>query len=214
MIYIFGDSHANTNFANLGLPHRNFYKNAITMHRVGRDRKIIGLSEVRQTAEDIYVFCNGEIDCRCHVARQIALGREKEEIIGKLVGDYVKAIRRNVRRHRVIILSCVTPPMSRARYEAKHGPITHEFPFVGTDAERADYSRIMNRMLEAACRQAGFIFMDYYGDYTDEAGMLRYDLSDEVCHIRQNGKILEMLQQLVANLPPVAPQNNGWRSFF
>jgi len=94
--------------------------------------------------------------------------------------------------------------MSQARYEAKHGPITHEFPFIGTDQERADYSRIMNRMLEAACQRAGFIFMDYYSHYTDEMGMLRYDLSDEVCHIRQNGKIIEMLQQLVASLPPPA----------
>jgi hypothetical protein len=197
MIYIFGDSHANANFANLTLPHRNFFQNAITMHRVGRDRQIIGLNKIRQREDDIYVFCNGEIDCRCHMTRQIALGRDKEEIITKLVSDYVEAIRKNVRRCRAVILCCVTPPMSREKYEAKHGPVTHEFPFLGTDQERAEFTRLMNRLLEAACRQAGFVFMDYFDHYADESGMLRYDLSDEVCHIRNNERILGMLQQLV-----------------
>jgi hypothetical protein len=200
MIYILGDSHAKTNFANLNLPHRNFFENAITMHRVGRDRRIIGLNKIRQRADDIYVFCNGEIDCRCHVARQMALGRAKEEIIGKLVGDYVEAIRHNVRRCRAIVLCCVTPPMSRAKYEAKHGPVTHEFPFLGTDEERVEYTRLMNRLLEAACRQAGFVFLDYFDYYADEFGMLKYDLSDEVCHIRNNERILAMLQQLVGGV--------------
>ncbi|MFM9437537.1 hypothetical protein ACFDR9_004627 [Janthinobacterium sp. CG_23.3] len=36
MIYVFGDSHANFNFANLAIENVNYYRNSLTMHRVGR----------------------------------------------------------------------------------------------------------------------------------------------------------------------------------
>ena len=93
MLFLFGDSHCNYNFKGLTVPHKNLYRNSITMHRVGRDHinfinwRMIGISD-----NDTVIYQFGEVDCRNHVGKQILIGRDLQNIIMELIDNYIKSI--------------------------------------------------------------------------------------------------------------------------
>lgn len=193
MIYIFGDSHANNSMENFILPNVNLYMNAITMHRIGRDNIIINYDPNFNSKENIFIFFYGEVDCRCHIGRQILLGRNLEEVVDKLVSDYFKTISNNIKQYSKILIACITPTMNREWYESRYGPITHEFPFVGTNEERVKYTNLMNEVIKKYCEQYNYIFLDYSSYYSNEEGCLKTELSDGICHIRDNRYIIDLI---------------------
>ena len=93
MIYIYGDSHARLSFRNLSLPHMNLNHDSITMFRIGRDDIIINFNKDIIKKDDIIILSYGEVDCRCHIQRQINLGRNEDDIINELVNNYLKTIK-------------------------------------------------------------------------------------------------------------------------
>ena len=133
MIFLFGDSHCKTNFQNLRLPHRNLYRFSLTMNRIGRDGIFFQNAGVKPG--DIVILQFGEVDCRCHIGKQISIhGRLENEVVDTLANSFVAAILLNpVIKQTRCIISCVTPPIDQEFYEKKNGPITHDFPFVGTN---------------------------------------------------------------------------------
>jgi len=197
MIYIFGDSHANNNFKNFIIPHENKYHNSITMHRISRDKEIINFDKKYNDENNIFVLCYGEVDCRCHIGRQMLLGRNLQEICNKLVLEYINTIKYNITIYKKIIICSITPPMKKELYEKVHGPITHEFPFIGTDDERVMYTNSMNDLLKEYCILNKFIFLDVYDYYSDEDGTLKYELSDKCVHIDKNDHICKKLLELI-----------------
>jgi hypothetical protein len=84
--------------------------------------------------------------------------------------------------------------MCKEKYESVHGPITHEFPFMGTDAERILYTQLMNNKLSEYCKKYNYIFLDTYNYYSDN-GLLDFDKSDGICHIIDNKYILDTIIQ-------------------
>jgi hypothetical protein len=108
MIYIFGDSHGYHNYKNNSNV-INLYQSNITMHRIGRDNIIINFNRIKPRSDDIYVFCYGEIDCRCHIQQQINAGRVETDIIEELVRNYFTTIYNNTKhiKHakQIIIIS-------------------------------------------------------------------------------------------------------------
>ncbi len=195
MIYIFGDSHANFNFRGLTEPHYNLHQPSITMHRIGRDGYIINFDQSFCSVENTFILCYGEVDCRCHVARQIATGRELNEICNELINKYIETIQASITEYRQIILCSITPPLRRREYEDIHGPITHEFPFIGTDEERVKYTLLMNKLLKEAAEKNGYRYLDLWSHYArSEDGTLNSEYSDSICHIINNTFILEQLQ--------------------
>ena len=93
MIHIYGDSHADFSFLHLKLDHNNLYLPNITMFRIGRDGIIINFNKDTIQKDDIIVLSYGEVDCRCHIQRQINLGNNEDNIINELVSNYFKTIK-------------------------------------------------------------------------------------------------------------------------
>jgi hypothetical protein len=199
MIYIFGDSHANFNFRNLKYTNCNKYENSITLHRIGRDKlNIIDFKTHNIKDNDVVVYQFGEVDCRCHIGRQILLNRDLNEIITELVDNYIDSIKINMHNYNnVKIIICSIPPtMDRVYYESKYGPITHEFPFIGTNEERIYYTNLMNQYLKESCANNQYIFFDYHNLYSIN-GLLNIELSDDICHIKENTKLLDELYKIL-----------------
>lgn len=200
MIHIYGDSHARFNYSGIKLPVENHSANSITMHRIGRDKCIVGFSPSHISHDNIFVFQYGEVDCRCHVARQKIAGREVSEVCDTLVKEYIESIVSNITSYKAIIISAVVPPTARYDYESVHGPITHTFPFIGTDEERVSYTNMINEELKAQCDAHGFLFFDPYNHYRRDNGTLVYEYSDGNVHIQKNEYIHERLNELIASI--------------
>lgn len=197
MIFIFGDSHANACFKGLSLPHRNGYVNSITMHRVGRDNTILQFNPSLLSRDNTFIFLYGEVDCRCHVARQKAAGRSVTETCETLVSAYFKTIANNITAYKKIIVCAVVPPTRQAEYEALNGSITHAFPFIGTDEERILYTNTINALIKDQCERYGYTFFDPHAPYRRDDGTLKFELSDTCCHIKENEHILTALADIL-----------------
>jgi hypothetical protein len=206
MITIFGDSHAHSSFNGLDKVVERMVEihsqPSITMHRVGRDNELLYCSSTpiiqhnyKNTGclKSTFVFLYGEVDCRCHIQRQIDLGYQEDDIIDILVKNYFQTITNKFapleKQSLNVIVVGITPPLSKMEYETIHGPITHEFPFVGTDDCRVRYTIKMNNCIEKMCGEYGYYFFggeDVYGFYTNPNGCLKFELSDSNVHIQQN----------------------------
>lgn len=207
MIYIYGDSHAAITFKGLPLDHKNYSRSSITLFRIGRDTSIINFdpNEVSGT-NDIVVLCWGEVDCRCHIQRQINSGKDEDIIITELIRAYSETIRTTLTNKSVhIILVAVIPPTKQKDYERIHGPITHEFPFIGTDEDRVRFTRKVNIQLEELARKDGYTFFNPYDYYTLPDGTLNHALSDTMVHIGDNSHALDRFLELHASILSTIP---------
>jgi hypothetical protein len=198
MIYIFGDSHANFNMNTFPKQHINLYSNSITMHRIGRDNIIINFNEAYINNDNVFIFFYGEVDCRCHIYKQLQLGRELDEIVESLVSSYFNTISKNIVKYNKIIIGSITPPVNKQWHESIWGVITHEFPILGSDEERVKYTNLMNNKLKEYCVKYNYIFLDTYDYYSNNNGLLIIDKSDHNCHIIDNSyihsKIIDILE--------------------
>lgn len=201
MIYLYGDSHARFSFNNLRLEHRNLYQVAVTMHRIGRDGLVPNYGVSFFDEDSIFVFAFGEVDCRCHVMRQVLLGRNEDEVISELVKNYLNTIKKATSIPlKAVIITGVIPPTEKEDYESINGPIKHEFPFVGTDEERARFTQKMNILLEKGCKEFSFIYFYPYKNYIRENGCLKYELSDRCVHVGDTRMVLEEFETLINTL--------------
>ena len=200
MIFIYGDSHANSNFKNIALPCNNCHINSSTMHRIGRDSIILNCRPNEHDKNSILVFDFGEVDCRCHIKRQINLGRLEDDVIHELIDRYFAAIPKNVIQFREIIVSAIVPPTIQADYENVHGPITHEYPFVGSDQERSRFTEKMNAKIKEYCEIYDYTYFDPFDYYKNDIGCLKFELSDTFGHIKENSHILEKFVELVLSI--------------
>lgn len=192
MIFLYGDSHANNSFKNLPISYRNYHQNSVTMFRVGRDKQIINFNREEHNSDSVICIAYGEVDCRCHIQRQINLGRQEDDVIEDLVRNYFDSITHNIcKPYRAIIVVAVIPPTRRHDYESLHGPIQHEFPFIGTDEDRVRYTSKVNKKIEEYCTKTGYIYFNPYGHYMRDDGTLRYELSDNIVHLGDNSVFLE-----------------------
>ena len=208
MIYIFGDSHANSNFKNLQIPNINGYTNSITMHRIGRDKlNCINFKNYNISQNDIVIYQVGEVDCRCHIGKQLLLNRTLDEIVETLTQQFMESIFINLEQYRnepvvvlpKIIVCCIPPPMNKTYYTEKHGEITHKYPFIGDDKERSQFTTLVNNSLKEKCEKNGFSFLDYYQDYTNENGTIIESKTDDICHILDTTKIEIKLNEILQN---------------
>lgn len=206
MIYIYGDSHAHFSFNNLNLPYNDLWKASITMYRIGRDNQIINFrnnkiikfrnNKILQI-NDIIIFVYGEVDCRCHIQRQIDMGRNEDDIINELVTNYMRTIKNNITVANVnIIIVGVIPPTKQTDYEGHHGPIMHEFPFVGSDESRVRYTNKVNKLLEELANDNKYIYFNPYSYYTRDDGTLKHELSDLNVHLGDNSQFLKSFMDL------------------
>jgi hypothetical protein len=199
MIYIYGDSHAEFSFKGLTIPHRNCREYSITMFRVGRDNCIINYNQNEVTSEDIVCLVYGEVDCRCHIQRQINLGKNEDAVISELLHKYFNTIKNNIKTYKKIVVTSVIPPTCQSVYETRHGPITHAYPFVGSDEDRVRFRTKMNNLMETLCAEYGYIYFNPYDFYTNTNGTLKDELSDTNVHIgkEHTKEIIEAFTKLI-----------------
>ena len=198
MIYIYGDSHANRSFKNIKLPVIDRHHNSITMFRIGRDNVIINFNKNEKLSEtDIIVLSYGEVDCRCHIQRQVNAGRNEDDVINELVHKYFQTIQNNVVQKCKIIIVGIIPTTKQEEYERLHGPIKHEFQFVGTDEDRVRFTNKVNNKLEEYAQAHNYVYFNPYAYYARPDGTLKFELSDTIGHLRDNSYFLERFYDYV-----------------
>jgi hypothetical protein len=199
MIYAFGDSHINFYIRNINLHIENLHENSITMHRVGRDNKIIKFNSSFNGENNIFLLCYGEVDCRCHINKQVETGRSKNEVCETLVKNYIDTIKNNIISYKKIILFFIPPAVNKEEFVKYNGEYTpaHGYPIIGTDNERVDNVKIMNTLLKTECLKNGFEFIDCSEFYSNENGTIRTEYWDTTCHIKDNTEIHNKLYDIL-----------------
>ena len=197
MIFIYGDSHARFSFKRFEKEHINKSESSITMHRIGRDNIIVNCDPKEHNANSTIILVYGEIDCRCHIQRQINTGRDEDDIIQELVGKYFTTIKNNLLVYKKIIIIAIIPPTEQNDCESIHGTITHDFPFVGTDEDRRRFTVKMNKLIEQKCKEYAYTYINPYTTYTRDNGCLKFEYSDRNVHILQNDEFLEEVYSLL-----------------
>lgn len=170
------------------------------MFRIGRDNIIINFNKDEHNENSIIVMVYGEVDCRCHIQRQINMGLNEDDVIYNLVNNYFGTIKNNATIYKKIIIVGVIPPSRQNDFEKIHGPITHAFPFVGSDEDRVRYTNKVNKLIEEFCNINGYVYFNPYHYYASEDGNLNFELSDTSCHLGNNSFFLEKFYELYNNL--------------
>jgi hypothetical protein len=196
MLYLYGDSHARFSFKGLTLPYIDRHEASITMFRIGRDNHLINFNPNEHDNTSILCFVYGEVDCRCHIQRQIDLGRLEDKVVEELVTNYINTIKSGVKSYKKIIITGVIPPTNQNDFEQQNGPIEHEFPFVGNEESRVRYTNKVNHLLQEHCKENNFIYFNPYLHYTRDDGTLKYELSDRIVHLGDTTYFLERFNEL------------------
>lgn len=204
-IQVYGDSHAHCCCMGLGSffsADITFYSNheySKTMHRIGRDKHLINCDpQVIDKENDVVIILYGEVDCRCHIGRQVLKGRDLAEIVNTLVGSYINTIIQYGFRHTIVM--AVPPPVPRKDYEDRNGPITHHLPMVGNDEERLLYTIKVNEKLKSKCQEHNLHFVDPFDSYKRADGFMDYSKSDGNIHIGNNKEVLKILHKYILKL--------------
>ena len=130
---------------------------------------------------DIVIFCFGEIDCRCHVHKHINSQNSYQSIITQLVDKYFAAIRQNVKQFNNLFVCVynVVPPL----YTTSKGD--SEFPFLGTNEQRREYHKYMNKELKRMCKLHNYYFFDIYDKSCNRQGFIEPSYTDSCgVHLR------------------------------
>jgi hypothetical protein len=168
MIHSYGDSHAKFSFS--GIPNVITHNiGPVTMESVGKNNNIkqikIMFTDFNIKKDDIVIFCFGEIDCRVHIKNNI-------EHIDIITTKYIDTILELKKEFPNIWIMSVIPPAYSSDLI-----INQQYPFVGNDSERSEYTNRMNVCLRRLCEEKNIVFFDIYDDYKDENGMLKPELS-------------------------------------
>lgn len=160
-LYFIGDSHANS-FKGIG---NVVYLGPVTMWKIARE----GI-EFNKKGLKFFVF--GEIDVRCHLG--------KGYNIKELVDAYVKRLE----KFDNVGIVGITPPTKIKIADRK------DFPVVGTDEQRIEWTKELNGELERHCKERGWWFLDVssYGDMLEK--------SDGTVHIKDTEGLKNLLWQL------------------
>jgi FkbM family methyltransferase len=166
------------------------------MYRVGRDGAwfLKGWVAPRKNTDVVLVF--GEIDVRCHLGRiSDSLGQSREEICAKAAEAFLDSVVESMPATGTgrVVVSCVPPPADGP------GLINSDFPVYGTWADRAQTTKILNRILKEGAVRRGLLFLDFSAHYSTPEGFLVAALSDGSVHIDRPhaGPIIEELSKLL-----------------
>ena len=178
-IHTIGDSHSNAGWSGI----INHHLGQVLCYSFGKEK--LNRCDIRNfniNDGDTIVFCLGEIDCRCHVHKHITDALTYQVIIDNIVENYFEAIKLNISISQIklknICVYNIVPPIEK--YNTSEN---HNYPYLGTDEERKQYTLYFNKKIKEKCIEKNYTFFDIYNNYIDENGFLRKDLSDGNVHI-------------------------------
>jgi hypothetical protein len=192
-VHTIGDSHAVYTFDQIkGVATHTI--GPVTMKRIGyREDELLpaAVKQLPLRPTDVLILCFGEPDVRCYVKPQL---EHRPVTLAALLQDLVDryldaAVVLPANGARVAVLS-VTPPANFDR--ARHPLIDPN----GTDAERAEYTRVINTLLAHGCQARNLMFIDVYSVFTDDQGMLPPAVSDEFVHITDTARVRRLLIEM------------------
>ena len=190
-IHTIGDSHSHNGWSGI----INHHLSALLCYSFGKEK--LNRCDIRNfniKDGDTIVFCLGEIDCRCHIHKHITETTTYQDIINNIVDNYFEAIELNVSISQIklknVCVYNVVPPIQQ--YNTLENP---EYPYLGTDEERKQYTLYFNEKIKEKCIEKKYIFFDIYNNYIDENGYLRKDLSDGNVHIRNGIYISNFIKE-------------------
>jgi hypothetical protein len=191
-IIVYGDSHGSVGWPGECLQH---YYGPLLCYTLGKKKfEVLNISIFEDIEDgDVGIFCFGEIDCRCHIKKHIEENNTYQQIIDDLVSNYLETVKLNVEKANkkmYVYIYNVVPPSREKDVNFNHP----EFPFVGTDEERKDYTLYFNKKLKEECPKFSFEFFDIYEHYVDSEGFLRRDLADANIHIRDGYQLYKYIE--------------------
>ena len=147
--------------------------------------------------DDTAVFIFGEIDVRCHIAKQAdQQGVSVDAIIESLATRYGDMIVRNRELYKKC--TCIVMEVMQPSDQA----FNPSYPRCGTLEERVVVTRQLNARLKAACGERGILFFEIHDLLADPYGILIAELSDTNVHVSMNHNYL-VKQKLVTFLESV-----------
>lgn len=196
MIYLIGDSHIDHYFANLDIPHKNCHESNITMHRIGRDNTLINFKEEYNSLDNIFILSYGEIDCRCHIYKQVSYGYDYKDVCIILVTNYFNTIFSNIKKYKMILVCSIPPVVRLSDYSIKNNCANDAFPIIGSDDERIQYMLYMNSLIEEKCKEYGYVYLHINDYYKRGDESFNYELSDNSIHVNksQNKYIIDLFK--------------------
>lgn len=216
-VHVFGDSHAmhcftdhytsdyTFSYQEVTLPLSVHYLGPKTMHGVATQGIVesgvkLGRNSLPQygvAENDTVLFVFGEIDVRCHIAKQADQQRVGvDAVIESLATRYCDMIVRNRALYKkcTSIVMEVMPPCDQA-----YNP---SYPRCGTIEERVVVTRQLNAKLKAACAERGILFFEIHDLLADANGILIAELSDGNVHVAMTHNYL-VKQKLITFLASV-----------
>lgn len=190
VIHTIGDSHSCQGWTGICEHHLGH----VLCYSFGRET--LGRCDIRKYNihnGDTIVFSFGELDCRCHVHKYVNATTTYQQVIDPIVENYFKAIKLNVDVSKIklknVCVYNIVPPIQKDRT-----PENLEYPFIGTDEERKQYTLYFNQKIKELCIIYNYIFFDIYDKHIDENGFLRKEMSDGLVHITEKCFIYEFLR--------------------
>lgn len=146
---------------------------------------------------DGLLFVFGEIDNRCHIWKQVEQhGRNLSEVVNTLVQNYIANILKATSGFNGLTLGVfgIIPPLDNSTYSSE------EFPIYGTIEQRIESTKLLNSILEKYCNENGIRFFEVNEHYATEKGDLKWEMSDQFCHIssyHQDYALKKMLTTMI-----------------
>lgn len=178
-VYVLGESHTEI--------YNQFHRillNACTMHRLARDGMMPTIEgalwgKAYPQTGDVLVVVLGEVDCRCHVHRQIVeKNRTEEEVLEDLASRYIKALVEYKNGTGVKIgVRGVVPPLKDGRHHDENYPIRGAF------IDRLRWRNTLNAKLEQKCKEHDLLYVPSPPWAENEDGSMKFEFSDEIIHI-------------------------------
>ena len=163
-LFVVGDSHALYCYAGIQGA-KIYWLGPITMHRVGRD----GIDSVlphrlvkKLRSGDYVIFSFGEIDCRNHVERVAETENTNwQAVTDRLVARFLRTIAAFSAERGVIAgIGCVVPPSGAAALTSL--------------SAQSRIRKYLNSKLASAAYEGDLRFIDFYDEYSDHGGSLKY----------------------------------------
>jgi hypothetical protein len=190
--HTFGDSHALAGWERIPgvITHS---PGPITAYAVGRDG--LAKMDIRGFVKpgDSICFCVGEIDCRAHIHKYVTDHCPVEWVTGRVVSEYLNTIDQNMKLVEGVTAYLYSVPPAARSAGLNNDP---QFPFVGTDNERAICVKYFNDMQFYHGSFYGFKAFNVWDHYRDNEMLLDRGFSRDGVHIHDPVHIIKTLHAL------------------